>query len=95
MQCHHLPLRQTKCLPQDIVSTFCTSLAVAYDNHHTTLNNPSPSPPDAADVWASFKEVIQDASGQLPSLPRSKEADWITDEVKNIAVLGLSLSCLL
>ncbi|MDA8003247.1 MAG: endonuclease/exonuclease/phosphatase family protein, partial [Alphaproteobacteria bacterium] len=82
-QCHHPPPRQTKCLPKDIVSAFRTSLAVACESHHTTPNSPSPSPSDVADKWTAFKAVFQDACGQLPSLPRKKEVDWITDEVKN------------
>ena len=47
--------------------------------------SPSPSSLDANDVWSSFKVALQDASGQLPFLPRQKEADWITDEVKNFS----------
>ena len=84
-RCHHTPPRQTKYLPRDIVSTFHLSLADAYNSHHTTPVSPSPSSLDDNDVWSSFKVALQDASAQLPFLPRQKEADWITDEVKNLS----------
>ena len=66
------------------VSTYRTSLAAAYDRHHFTHNNPSPGPTDDANEWSSFKVTILDASDNLPSLPR-KEADWITEEVRNMS----------
>lgn len=40
-QCQYSPLHQTKCLPQDVVFSFHTSLADAYDNHHTSPSTPS------------------------------------------------------
>ena len=36
-------------------------------------------------MWSSFKVALQNASAQLPFFPRQKEADWITDEVKNLS----------
>ena len=54
-----------------------------YNRHHSTHNNPSPSPTDVADEWSSFQVAVLDASGNSPSLPREKEADWITEEVRN------------
>ena len=67
-----------------MVASFRASLADAYNSHHTTHNNSS-HPPDAADVWISFKAAIQVASDNLPPLPRKKEVDWITDEVRNLS----------
>ena len=82
-QCHHPPLRQVKYLSSDTVSSYRTSLAEAYDRHHTTLKNPSPA--NTEDEWSSFKISIQNASCNLPPAPRKKEVDWITDEVRSLS----------
>ena len=60
------------------MSAFRASLADAYVNHVAVSN------PCIEDEWASFKSAIQEASDNLPPLPK-KEADWITDEVKNLS----------
>ena len=36
-------------------------------------------------MWISFKNAVQVASDHLPPLPRRKEVDWITDEVRNLS----------
>ena len=67
-----------------MVASFRASLADAYNSYHTSHSNSS-HPPDAADVWISFKAAVQDASDHLLPLPRKKEVDWITDEVRNLS----------
>ena len=67
-----------------MVASFRASLADAYNSYHTTHSNSS-LPPDAAEVWISFKAAVQGASDHLPPQPRKKEVDWITDEVRNLS----------
>ena len=83
-QCHQFSPLQTKQLPREVVASFRASLADAYNSYHTSHSNSS-HPPDAADVWISFKGAVQDASDHLLPLPRKKEVDWITDEVRNLS----------
>ena len=83
-QCHQFSPLQTKQLPREVVASFRASLADAYNSYHTSHSNSS-HPPDAADVWISFKTAAQDASDHLLPLPRKKEVDWITDEVRNLS----------
>ena len=82
-RCLHPPPRQSKHLPSDSVSAFRTSLTDAYDNYHVTSS--SRSPHSAEKKWSSFKTALQEASNNLPQLPKKKEADWITDEVRNLS----------
>ena len=82
-RCLHPPPRQSKHLPSDSVSAFRTSLADAYDNYHVTSS--SRSPHSVEKKWSSFKTALQEASNNLPQLPKKKEADWITDEVRNLS----------
>ena len=56
-QCHHSSPLQTKQLPREVVASFRASLADAYNSYHTSHSNSS-HPPDAADVWISFKVVV-------------------------------------
>ena len=81
-QYHPPPPRQTKFLPSDKILAFLASLADAYVSHHAT---PTPCSSCIEDEWASFKSAIQEASGNLPPLPKKKEADWITEEVRNLS----------
>ena len=61
-QCHHSsPPLQTKHLSREVVASFRASLADAYNSHHATHSNSS-YPPDAAEVWISFKAAVQGAS---------------------------------
>ena len=83
-QCHHSSPLQTKQLPREVVASFRASLADAYNSYHTSHSNSS-HPPDAADVWISFKAAVQGASDHHPPLLRKKEVDWITDEVRNLS----------
>jgi len=70
------------CRPREVVASFRASLADAYNSHHTTHSSHSP---DATDAWISFKAAVLVASVNLPPLPRKKEVDWITDEVRNLS----------
>lgn len=83
---HHSPSCQTKCLAWDIVSTFRTWIAAAYDRHHSTHNYPSPSPTDVVDEWSCFKErtsVVSERLGMHRPTLLPQSADGESNEYHN------------
>ena len=80
----HFTPRQTECLQRDTVASFRSSLSDAYESHISGSTN-THTPPSSEDVWDSFKTAFQDTSSNLPLMPQRKEADWITDEVRNLS----------
>ena len=36
-------------------------------------------------VWLAFKDAIHEAHRSLPKLPRKQEADWVSDELRNLS----------
>ena len=72
------PQYQIQSLPSDVKSVFRSSLSAAFDNFHAESS-------DVNLTWNSFKEALQDATKSLPEAPRRVEADWVTDELKNLS----------
>ena len=78
----HKPMRntrpQTQSLSSDVVSSYKSVLLEAFDRVPQEMS-------DVENTWNLLKDSLQKACECLPEKPARVEADWMTDEVRNLS----------
>ena len=78
----HKPMRntrpQTQSLSSDVVSSYKSVLLEAFDRVPQEMS-------DVENTWILLKDSLQEACECLPEKPARVEADWMTDEVRNLS----------